>query len=64
MLKFEDLRKGDILVSPWGSEVEVLKTDNDELHYAVTGGKTWWLIKDTEFEAVFGGWEIKDKNNA
>jgi hypothetical protein len=72
LLKFDRVKTGDILVSPWGTEVEISVYKDKEFEgtyygkvFSLDVGGTTCLnsveIAIDAFEIYFGGWKVKDE---
>jgi hypothetical protein len=64
LLKLETLKDGDILVSPWGTEVEVMDICSQHWVDIYSAGENPSVIEDLDkyaFETCFGGWKAKEK---
>jgi hypothetical protein len=64
LLKFENIKEGDMLVSPWGSTVRVCPYDYPMFirlrSPAFSDFGNYLDVTDDEFEAYFGGWKVKE----
>jgi hypothetical protein len=62
LLKFEDMKEGMILVSPWGTEVEVVETGWGGLTVSrINATDINLMMPRKEFLTYFGGWKVKDE---
>ena len=64
MLKIEDLKEGDILVSPWNEKllkillIRVFGKSKETLISSESEFRKW--ITENDFETIFGGWNKQE----
>lgn len=61
LLKFENIKESDILVSPWGSEEVAMVMDIRpfDVWVSLYGVYLSSRLTKAEFETIFGGWRVK-----
>jgi hypothetical protein len=60
LLKFDQVKEGMILVSPWGSEVRCVGQEEEFLLYTSKNSMLFYRVLTVEFHILFGGWKVKE----
>lgn len=67
MINFEDLEEGDVIESPWGSNVTINKAPFNCISGRLVSVDTGLLsgriicMSSIEFQKLFGGWKRKSR---